>query len=137
MLARRSQVVEAEDDVTMAANDDMPDFPTRAEFEAYATRRQLAEKINKLSERMYGVEDRLEVTNSRLDIMKDQLRGDIKLALERIDGLRELIERKSVQGQKERASDQQLLYALVKDHNRRLRALERLERRQRTQALSH
>ena len=121
----------------MATNDDMPDFPTRAEFAAYATSRELAEEINKLSERMYGVEDRLEVTNSRLDIMKDQLRGDIKLALERIDGLRELIERKAEEGQKERAADQQLLYALVKDHNRRLRALERLERRQRTQAPPH
>lgn len=137
LLARRSQDLETEDDATMATNDDMPDFPTRAEFAAYATSRELAEEINKLSERMYGVEDRLEVTNSRLDIMKDQLRGDIKLALERIDGLRELIERKAEEGQKERAADQQLLYALVKDHNRRLRALERLERRQRTQAPPH
>lgn len=121
----------------MAANDDMPDFPSKAEFAAYATRRDLAEEFNKLSERMYGVEDRLDVTNSRLDIMKDELRGDIKLALERIDGLREFMERKTDEGQNERAADHKLLYALVKDHNRRLRALERLERRQRTRAASH
>lgn len=114
----------------MAAEDEMADFPTRAEFTDSATRQQLAEEINKLSERMYGVEDRADATNSRLDIMKDELRGDIKLAMERLDGLRELIERKAQGGQKERAADQRLLYALVKDHTRRLRALERLERRQ-------
>ena len=87
-----------------------------------------------LHERLYGVEDRLDVTNSRLDILKDELRGDIKMALDRIDGLRELIERSRDEERRQRSADQHLLYALVKDHNRRLRAIERLEQRRKAKA---
>lgn len=90
-----------------------------------------------MSDRMYGVEDRLDAAQSRFDIVKDELRSDLKLVLERLDGLREFMERKTEEGQRERAADQQLLYALVRDHNRRLRALERLERWQRTRATTH
>ena len=52
-------------------------------------------------------------------------------SFERLDGLGQLVERKAVESQAELTADQRLLYALVKDHNRRLRAMERLERKQR------
>ena len=68
---------------------------------------------------------------------RDEWRKDFTLFLERLDELRQLMERKADEGQKERAADQKLLYALVKDHNRRIRALERLERLQRRQAPTH
>jgi chromosome segregation ATPase len=97
----------------------------------------ISEEMHRLSDRMEGVEDRLDAMNTSIDVTRDELRGDLKLALERIDGLRQLIERKSEEGQKERAADQKLLYALVKDHNRRIRALERLERLQRRHAPTH
>lgn len=67
----------------------------------------------------------------------DEWRKDFTLFLERLDELRQLMERQAEEGQKERAADQKLLYALVKDHNRRIRALERLERLQRRQAPTH
>ena len=92
---------------------------------------RLADEFNRMSERFYGVEDRSDATNARLDIMKDELRGDIKLAMERIDGLRQVLERSRDEDREQRRADQQLLYALLRDHNRRLRAIERLERRRR------
>lgn len=67
----------------------------------------------------------------------DEWRKDFTLFLERLDELRQLMERQAEEGQKERAADQKLLYALVKDHNCRIRALERLERLQRRQAPTH
>ena len=90
-------------------------------------------KFNRLSERVYGVEDRSDVITSRLDIMRDELRGDVMIAVERIDGLRQLLERSRNEEREQRAVDQRLLYALVKDHSRRLRAIERLERRRHAQ----
>lgn len=102
-----------------------------------AVKVELADQIGRISERMYGVEERLDATNARIGITRDELRADLKLAMERIDGLRELFERTRFEDRTERAADQRLLYALVKDHNRRLRALERLERRQRAQAASN
>lgn len=87
-------------------------------------------RMERVEERMYGLEDRFDAMNTRIDVTRDELRGDIKLALERIDGLQEFLERSRTEEPKSRAADQGLLYALVKDHNRRLRALERLERRQ-------
>jgi hypothetical protein len=104
-------------------------FPDRTEFESYVTKQQLAQDFERLSERLYGVEDRRDATKSRIEIMKDELRGDLRMAMDRIDGLRELLERSRDEERRERSADQQLLYALVKDHNRRLRAIERLERR--------
>ena len=88
----------------------------------------LADEFNRMSERFYGVEDRSDATNARLDIMKDELRGDMKLAMERLDGLRQALERSRDEEREQRRGDQQLLYALLRDHNRRLRAIERLDR---------
>jgi chromosome segregation ATPase len=131
----------------MANNDDMREQLQRVESKVdgletttNATRHEMtavAGEMDRLSDRMHGVEERLDALNTRIDVTKDELRGDIKLALERIDGLRQFMERKAQEGQKERAGDQRLLYALVKDHNRRLRALERLERRQHRQPATH
>ncbi len=120
-----------------ATRDDLKPFATKDDLKAFATRQELTEGFDRLSERMYGVEERLDATNARIDVMRDELRGDIKLAMERIESLGELIERKVSEGQNERATDRQLLFALVKDHNRRLRALERLELRRRAQAAPH
>lgn len=114
----------------MAANDEMNDRLDRVERKVDA----LGHQLIRLDERMYGLEDRFDAMNTRIDVTRDELRGDLNLALERMDGLREFMERSRAEERKERAADQGLLYALVRDHNRRLRALERLERRQRTQA---
>ena len=119
----------------MPDDPDMRDeFPDRTEFANYVTRQELAQDFERLSERLYGVEDRLDATNSRIEIMKDEIRTDIKMALDRIDGLRGLLERSRNEERGERRADQHLLYALVKDHNRRLRAIERLEQRSRAKA---
>lgn len=56
--------------------------------------------------------------DSRDDHPRDRWRRNFTFFLERLDGLRQLIERKSEEGQKERAADQKFLYALVKDHTR-------------------
>jgi hypothetical protein len=70
---------------------------------------------------------------NRRDVNVDGLRNDVKLAVERVDGLRQFVERAREDDRKERAADRGLLFALVRDHNRRLRAIERLEsRRQRS-----
>ena len=69
---------------------------------------------------------------AELDDLAD-LRGDIKLVLDRIDGVQQLMERVRDEDRAQRAANQRLLYALVKNHNRRLRAIERLERRRRAQ----
>jgi hypothetical protein len=91
--------------------------------------RDLTDELKRLSERVYGAEDRSDSLNSRLEVMKDELRGDINIALDRLDGLRQLLERSRDEERQQRKADQELLYALVKDHNRRLRAIERLQRR--------
>jgi hypothetical protein len=133
-----SAALATKDDLTaFATKDDLKAFATKDDLKAFATRQELTEGFDRLSERMYGVEERMDAMNSRIDVTRDELRGDIKLAMERIDSLRELIERKASEDQKERATDQRLLHALVKDHNRRLRALERLELRRRAQAAPH
>lgn len=119
----------------LATQDDLLAFATKDDVSAVKV--ELADQIDRISERMYGVEERLDATNARIDVTRDDLRADITLAIERLDGLRELFERTRSEDRTERAADQRLLYALVKDHNRRLRALERLERRQRAQAASN
>jgi hypothetical protein len=91
--------------------------------------RDLTDELKRLSGRVYGAEDRSDSLNSRLEVMKDELRGDINIALDRLDGLRQLLERSRDEERQQRKADQELLYALVKDHNRRLRAIERLQRR--------
>ena len=89
-------------------------------------------EMEHLSTRVYGVEDRMDASKTKLDVSVDGLRSDIKLVVERVDGLRQFLERSREDGRNERAADQGLLFALVRDHNRRLRAIERLEsRRQR------
>lgn len=71
----------------------------------------LAEEMVRLSERVYGVEDRLDAMVSKLDITTESLRADFRLAFERLDGLKQLIERKAAESQAGRAADQSLLYA--------------------------
>ena len=94
-----------------------------------ATGKQLLGEMEQLSDRVYGVEDRMDALNTRLDVSVDALRNDIKLTIERIDGLRQSLERSREDDLRERAAERGLLFALVRDHNRRLRAIERLERR--------
>lgn len=94
----------------------MAGMPTRDEFKD-------------LAERMYGVEERIDALNTRLDVGVESLRGDFKLAFERIDGLREFMERSREDDRRERGAERELLFTLVRDHNRRLRAIERLEQR--------
>lgn len=94
-----------------------------------ATGKQLLVEMEQLSGRVYGVEDRMDALNTRLDVSVDALRNDIKLTIERIDGLRQSLERSREDDLRERAAERGLLFALVRDHNRRLRAIERLERR--------
>ena len=89
---------------------------------------QLAE-MERLSARVYGVEDRIDAVNTRLDVGSDSVRNDLKLAFERVDGFREFLERFREEERRERNAERGLLFALVRDHNRRLRAIERLERR--------
>lgn len=89
---------------------------------------QLAE-MERLSARVYGVEDRIDAVNTRLDAGSDSVRNDLKLAFERVDGFREFLERFREEERRERNAERGLLFALVRDHNRRLRAIERLERR--------
>ncbi len=122
----------AEDDASMANQrvETVEERLERLEKKVDDSGKELLAEMARLSARVYGVEDRMDAQNTRLDVSVDGLRGDIKLALERIDGLRQFMERNADEGQKERAADQRLLYALVRDHNRRLRAMERLERRQ-------
>ena len=97
------------------------------------TSKGLLMEMERLSTRVYGVEDRMEALNTRLDVNVDGLRSDVKLAIERVDGLRQFIERSRDDDRNERAGDRGLLLALVRDHNRRLRAIERLDsRRQRS-----
>ena len=92
------------------------------------SKEQLAE-MERLSARVYGVEDRIDAVNTRLDVGSDSLRNDLRLALERVDGLREYLERSREDDRRERAAERGWLFELVRDHNRRLRAIERLERR--------
>ena len=88
----------------------------------------LDESVGRLSERVYGVEDRIDTLTTRMDVGFDAVRNDIKLTLERVDGLREHIDRSREDDRREQAADKAMLVALVRDHNRRLRAIERLER---------
>ena len=89
----------------------------------------LADEFNRLSERIYGIENRPDALSVRLQVMKDELRADLKITLDQIDGLRHLLELSRQEELEQRRADQQLLYALVTAHSRRLRAIERLERR--------
>ncbi len=89
----------------------------------------LDETVGRLSDRVYGVEDRIDTLTTRVDVGFDAVRNDIKLTLERVDGLREHIDRSHDDDRRERAADKAMLFALVRDHNRRLRAIERLESR--------
>jgi hypothetical protein len=82
-----------------------------------------------LSERMYCVEDRVDAFDSTLNVALDAARTDMRVLAERIDGLRETLEREFQKDRKHAGADRKFLYALVKDHNRRIRALERLEKR--------
>lgn len=86
-------------------------------------------EMSAMSDRIYGVEDQMEALNKRLDVGVESLRGDFKLAFERIDSLREYMERSREEDRRERAADRGVLFALVRDHNRRIRAIERLEQR--------
>ena len=86
-------------------------------------------EIAVMSDRMHGLEDRMDATNVRLDVGVESLRGDFRLAFERIDGLREFMERSREEDRRERAADRGVLSAILRDHNRRIRAMERLESR--------
>ena len=97
--------------------------------------RYLTDELKRLSERVYGAEDRFDALNFRLEGMRDELRGDINVAVDRLDGLRQLLERSRDEERQQRKADQELLCAFNKDHNRRLRAIERLQRRGHTQQL--
>jgi hypothetical protein len=133
-MARRSQDLASEDDATMAnpelqaMREQLDGLSRTMEGLAETSEEQLAE-MERLSARVYGVEDRIDAVNTRLDVGADALRNDVKLALERVDGLREFLERSHEDDRRERAAERGVLFALVRDHNRRLRAIERLERR--------
>jgi predicted nuclease with TOPRIM domain len=140
-LARRSQDLASEDDATMAnpKADMIEERLDRLEQKVSGLDQRvggleqkisrLDETVGRLSERVYGVEDRIDTLTTRLDVGFDAVRNDIKLTLERVDGLREHIDRSREDDRRERAADKDMLFALVRDHNRRLRAIERLERR--------
>ena len=105
-------------------------LPTAAEMVA------LADEMKLLGERVYGVEDRHDAALEKFDITAEALRADVKLVLEQIDNLRQQMEGGFASVNKVQMADRQLLYSLIKDHTRRLRAIERLENRRRTQGLT-
>ena len=70
----------------------------------------------------------------RLDASFESLRSDFTLFFERLDGLHEFMERSREEDRSDRAADRGQMNALLGDHNRRLRAIERLERRRAAQA---
>ncbi len=87
------------------------------------------DRMGRVEERMYGVEDRMDAMGIKLDVSVESLRSDFKLAFDRIDGLREFMERSREEDRRDRAADRGVFEAILRDHNRRLRAIERLERR--------
>lgn len=105
-------------------------LPTAAEMVA------LADEMKLLGERVYGVEDRDDATLGKFDITAEALRADVKSVLEQIDNLRQQMQDGFASVNKVQMADRQLLYSLIKDHTRRLRAIERLENRQRRIALA-
>ncbi len=70
----------------------------------------------------------------RLDVSFESFRSDFALFFERLDGLRHLMEQSRDEARRDRAADRGSIEAVLRDHNRRLRAIERLERRRATQA---
>ncbi|MDO8794016.1 MAG: hypothetical protein Q7J25_05295 [Vicinamibacterales bacterium] len=100
-------------------------LPTAAEMVA------LAEEMTLLGERVYGVEDRHDAALEKFEITAEALRADVKLVLDQIDNLRKQMQDGFASVNKVQLAERQLLYSLVKDHTRRLRAIERLENRRR------
>lgn len=105
-------------------------LPTSAEMVA------LADEMRLLGERVYGVEDRDDATLGKFDITAEALRADVKLVLDQINNLRQQMEDGFASVNKVQLAERQLLYSLVKDHTRRLRAIERLENRRRRSTLA-
>jgi hypothetical protein len=118
-------------DLELVAMKEQLDGLARTVGELVATSQEQLAEMERLSARIYGIEDRIDAVNTRLDVGSDSVRNDLKLAFERVDGLREYFERSREDDRRERAAERGWLFELVRDHNRRLRAIERLERLQR------
>ena len=66
---------------------------------------------------------------TRLDVALDGLSSDIRTLAAKILDVHECMERSREEDSRERAADRGVLTAILRDHNRRIRAIERLESR--------
>ncbi len=66
-----------------------------------------------------------ETMEERLDLLERK----VDALSTRLDGLRQFMEQSRNEDRRDRASDRGLMEAILRDHNRGVRAIERLERR--------
>ena len=86
------------------------------------------ERVSSLEARMEDLEDRMDALNSKIDVATDAIRGDIRLVLERVDSLGAEMQREFATVRQEHRAGQRLIFSILKDHNMRLRVLERSAR---------
>lgn len=85
----------------------------------------MEERLDSLEGRMQNLEDRMDALNGKIDVATDSIRGDIKLVLERVDSLGVEMRRGFQAVRKEHRADHRLIFSILKDHNTRLRVVER------------
>ena len=78
-------------DLELVAMKEQLDGLARTVDELVATSQEQLAEMERLSARIYGIEDRIDAVNTRLDVGSDSVRNDLKLAFERVDGLREYL----------------------------------------------
>jgi archaellum component FlaC len=82
-------------------------------------------RMDRLDGRMERLEDRMDAFNTKLDVGIESLRSDMKMVVEHLDAHIEWMKRTIDSIRHEHSADRRLMYAMLRDHNERLRLLER------------
>lgn len=81
-------------------------------------------RMDGFEKQMDRFEDRLDRMNTKIDVATESIRNDIKIVIERVDGLAREMQHTTESIRKEHEADRRLMYAILRDHSTRIRALE-------------
>ena len=82
-------------------------------------------RMDALDQRMGRLESRLTAMNSKLDIVVESIESKMQLVIERLDATTREMRMTTRAMQLEHRADRRLMYAILKDHGVRRRALEK------------
>ncbi len=89
---------------------------------------ELNGRADRADGRMDRLESRLNAMNSKLDIVVESIESKMQLVIERLDATTREMRMTTRAMQLEHRADRRLMYAILKDHGVRIRALEKIVR---------